>query len=63
MASKRKIMNIHKKVSDKAAFVVIMIAGLAIAFMTIRIGEKIVQGSENSAVEKNKQIEKELEKI
>ncbi|MFA6973391.1 MAG: hypothetical protein WC238_01450 [Parcubacteria group bacterium] len=56
-------MNIHKKISDQSAFIAIMIIGLMIAFVTIRIGEKIVQGSESSAFEKNQQIEKELDKI
>lgn len=41
--------NLNQKISDKIAFIAIIIAGAAIAWFTISIGQKIIDNAPNSA--------------
>lgn len=41
-------IRLNSKISDKIAFIVLIIAGAAIAWLTINVGEKIINNAPNS---------------
>ena len=60
-----KINNIglNSRISDKAAFFAIMIAGAFIAWFTIHMGEKIINGVPNSEIfNVDKRVQDEIKK-
>lgn len=57
------LKNFNREIPKQTAFLIIMIAGLAIAWGTINIGEKIIGSEQQKSVSKDVEILKELDKV
>lgn len=57
------IKNLNKKIPKQTAFLIIMLVSLAVAWGTINIGEKIINSEQQKFSSKDKEIEKELNRV
>jgi len=54
------LKNFNREIPKQTAFLIIMIAGLAIAWGTVNIGNKIIGSEQQKTLNKNSEVLKEL---
>lgn len=59
-----KSIRIDSRIPDSAAFITLMVAGALIAWFTIHMGEKIINGAPNSQIfNADKRVQDEIKQV